>query len=319
MTRSGSRATFYLGCPEPHWLELVDVPLFVSHNRLSRRKRLPKARGAWSLDSGGFTELQNHGRWRIGPDQYIAAVRRYRDEIGHLRWAAPQDWMCEPIIIKGGRVGPLTFVGTGLSVPEHQRRTVENFLYLRDNAPDLPFIPVLQGWTLSDYFDCIALYEQAGVDLASYPVIGLGSVCRRQATSEIGDITGALAAQGLRLHGFGVKKQGLERYDEHLVSADSQAWSKAARFAPKRPGCTHRAKNCASCLSYALAWRADIVGDAAPAPPEPVTEPAGLPAGALGPAPCRTCGDHIAAKPTGRPARYCSQRCRQRAYRTRTT
>lgn len=315
---------FFLGCPEPSWLGLVDVPLFVSHNRLSRRSSrspLPRARGPWALDSGGFTELQRHGRWRIGPEEYIAAVRRYRDEIGHLVWAAPQDWMCEPLIIHGGRAGHQEFVGTHLSVAEHQERTVENFIYLRDHAPDLPFIPVLQGWTLSDYLACVELYEQAGVDLTEYPLVGLGSVCRRQATGEIGEITGALAGRGLRLHGFGVKSKGLERYSGNLVSADSMAWSMNARMEPKRTGCTHRAKNCASCLNYALAWRSRIVGGPVPVPmaPEPVTKPAGAPAGVPDPAPCGSCGEPVPVRATGRPAAYCSHRCRQRAYRTRAT
>ncbi len=34
---------------------------------------------------------------------------RYRDEIGCLLWAAPQDWMCEPWIT----------AKTGLTVAEH--------------------------------------------------------------------------------------------------------------------------------------------------------------------------------------------------------
>jgi hypothetical protein len=88
------------------------------------------------------------GEWRTSPSQYVAAVRRYRDQIGNLMWAAPQDWMCEPIVINGGKVGRLTFVGTGLSVAEHQRRTVANLLELRQLAPDLPFIPVLQGYAI---------------------------------------------------------------------------------------------------------------------------------------------------------------------------
>jgi hypothetical protein len=99
----------------------------------------------------------------------VAAVRRYRDEIGRLAWAAPQDWMCEPWII----------AKTGLSIAEHQRRTVENYLTLRTLAPDLPFIPVIQGWRRSDYLACVEMYVEAGVDLATAPVVGLGSVCRR--------------------------------------------------------------------------------------------------------------------------------------------
>jgi O-acetyl-ADP-ribose deacetylase (regulator of RNase III) len=31
----------------------------------------------WALDSGGFTELSLHGRWKATPAAYVAAVRRY--------------------------------------------------------------------------------------------------------------------------------------------------------------------------------------------------------------------------------------------------
>ena len=56
-------------------------------------------------------------------------------------------------------------------------------------------------------------------------MVGLGSVCRRQATAEIDFITDELAGLGLRLHGFGVKALGLRQYADRHVSADSLAWS----------------------------------------------------------------------------------------------
>jgi hypothetical protein len=129
-----------------------------------------------------------HGRWTLTPEEYVAAVRRYATEIGRLDWAAPQDWMCEPFIL----------AKTGLSVEEHQRRTVANYLRLKELAPDLPFIPVLQGWEQADYLACAAMYETAGVDLAAAPLVGVGSVCRRQATDEIGAIMRALAGKVCR-------------------------------------------------------------------------------------------------------------------------
>ena len=53
-----------------------------------------------------------------------------------------------------------------LSVVDHQQRTVENFLQLRSLAPDLPIIPVVQGWRLDDYLACVAMYAETGIDLA---------------------------------------------------------------------------------------------------------------------------------------------------------
>lgn len=255
---------FLLGTHHPGWLATAGVPLFVSDRRLRGYRRLPRAIASWALDSGGFTELQTYGRWTIGPAEYVARVRRYRDEIGMLLWAAPQDWMCEPIVIDGGTVGPIRFAGTGLSVVEHQRRTVANLLQLRELAPDLPFIPVLQGFQVADYLACVDLYAAAGVDLTREPLVGLGSVCRRQGTTEAQDILIALHRRGIhRIHGFGVKLAGLERYGPLLSSADSMAWSFTARRA-RRPlaGCTTH-KNCANCLRYALRWRNTALDSAA--------------------------------------------------------
>ncbi len=239
---------FYLGTHQPAWLARVDVPLMVSHRTLSGRGRLPRARCRWVLDSGGFTELSLFGRWQTSPAAYADAVARYAEEIGKLAWAGPQDWMCEPAML----------ARTGRNVAEHQAATVENYCLLRQLAPGLPFAPVVQGWRLSDYLACIYRYAAAGVDLAAVPLVGLGSVCRRQATGEIGAIAAELAAAGLRLHGFGVKQHGLARYADRLESADSLAWSYAARRRPALPGCTgHR--NCANCPRYALAWRDRVI------------------------------------------------------------
>lgn len=90
------------------------------------------------------------------------------------------------------------------------------------------------------------------MDLLSFDRVGLGSVCRRQNSLSIGIIASSLAAEGIKLHGFGVKTQGLELYGEHLASWDSLAWSYDARRNPPLPGHTH--KSCANCLEWAAMW-----------------------------------------------------------------
>jgi hypothetical protein len=243
----GRSVIFYLGVHMPNWLEQVNFPLFISRTRLANHKTLPRAAAPWALDSGGFTQLNLMGQWNISPARYIREVRRYTQEIGHLEWAAPMDWMCEPWII----------AKTGLSITEHQRRTVDNYLTLRAAAPDLPFIPVLQGWSMADYLQCADMYAAAGVDLTALPLVGLGSVCRRQSTGEIGAITATLANYGLNLHGFGVKTAGLRSYSIYLASADSMAWSaRGRRIHP----CIHgRAKSEANCLTFAREWRTHVL------------------------------------------------------------
>jgi hypothetical protein len=100
------------------------------------------------------------------------------------------------------------------------------------------------------------LYAAHGVDLTVAPLVGVGSVCRRQDTREAADILTALHTLGVRrLHGFGFKTGGLLAHGHLLASADSLAWSYAARRRPPRPECVGRHRNCANCPRYALAWR----------------------------------------------------------------
>ncbi len=234
---------FYLGVHQAAWLERdLGIPLLVSHRRLAGRRTLPRATHEWALDSGGFTELSLYGRWRSDAHTYVAAVRRYAGDIGKLAWAAPQDWMVE----SGVRAR------TGLSVRTHLQRTVRNYLQLRDLAPELPIIPVIQGDEITDYHRCADLYERHGVDLAGLPLVGVGSVCRRSHTSEVERIARSLHARGLSTHCFGVKTLGLARYGEAVASSDSAAWSFSGRYLP---GCTPSHRSEANCLRYALAWR----------------------------------------------------------------
>lgn len=238
---------FWLG-GDVHWLATAGIPLMVSHRRLRRRATLPRAAAPWVCDSGGFTEVSQHGEWTIRPAEYTTALRRYRDEIGMLAWAAPQDWMCEPWIV----------ARTGLSVAEHQARTTANLIELRTQAPDLPIIPVLQGWNLDDYLRHVDAYAAAGIDLSAEPLVGLGSVCRRQSTAEIEAIVWTLARLGLRLHGFGVKAGGLAAYGHMLTSADSMAGSYGAR---RRVGrCPHGVVRWeANCPRWAAQWRDTVL------------------------------------------------------------
>lgn len=236
---------FWLGSHMPNWLSRTDVPLFISRRRLSRYKTPPVAIGPWALDSGGFSELSMFGEWQTSPRQYIDEVRRWRDTVGNLAWAAIQDWMCEPFIV----------AKTGKSVAEHQSRTVHSYMTLKSLAPEIPWIPVLQGWRCDDYLEHLDEYHRAiPFPLSRFRLVGVGSVCRRQGTEEALNILRSLRQHGLKLHGFGFKIDGLRNGGcELLASADSMAWSKQARHKAPLPGCQHAA--CNNCLRFALNWR----------------------------------------------------------------
>jgi hypothetical protein len=235
---------FYLGTHEPTWLNRAHVPLFVSAVRLRARckRKLPRAAAPWALDSGGFSVLDSLGHYPTTNREYAAEVRRWSDEIGQLDWAACQDWMTEERIL--GK--------TGLTVAEHQARTVQSYDELRQMNTGLPFLPVLQGFELDDYLACADLYAAAGVDLELEPIVGVGSVCRRQGMDEATAIFAELAGLGIRLHGFGIKQAGIAASWRSLVSADSMAWSYRARA--KKDPCRPGLKSCSHCAHFALAW-----------------------------------------------------------------
>lgn len=239
---------FIIGTHKAVWLERTNVPLFISVRTLMGRKKLPRALGPVTIDSAGFTELNKHGKWTITPKKYVEEVRRISEEVGQLAWAAAQDWMCEPFVLKK----------TGLSVEEHQRRTVQNYLELKSLAPDLPFTPVVQGYERKDYLRCVELYLKNGINLTKSPIVGVGTMCRRQGKHEAHMILGDLHKLGLRMHAFGFKKAGLLMSRRFLASSDSLAWSyDARRNQAVRCGGTH--KSCANCMTFALQWRQSLL------------------------------------------------------------
>ena len=241
---------FYLGTHKPYWLTQTGVPLFIADQHLRDRRTLPKAIGPWALDSGGFMQLKNTGRWQFTAREYVHRIARYQAEIGNLAWASPMDYMNEAIIQQA----------TGMNTAQHQWLTLQNYIELitiwaMEIGGPCPVIPVLQGWTNSDYYRHREMYEAAGIDLAALPTVGLGTICRRQDTVRAGHLV--MFLDDLRLHGFGVKTQGLENFGHRLASADSMAWSYDAYRNEPLPGHTHQ--TCSNCLEYALAWRTRLL------------------------------------------------------------
>ena len=251
--------TYYVGTHHPEWLwtDGPRFPMCVSRHSLKRCKRPGRARVPWILDSGGYTVLSQGGdgdppaRWPITAEQYVAEVARWAEEIGNLVWAAPMDHMCEPWVLRR----------TGRTVDVHQCLTVENYCLLCQLWPQFsslpcPFIPVLQGWSAGSYLWCQERYEQAGVDLAALPTVGLGSVCRRKSVIQISNVVTTVSP--LRIHGFGFKIDALAATASRLVSADSLSWSLDARYNPPLPGHETRHKRCNNCREYAAEWLASL-------------------------------------------------------------
>jgi hypothetical protein len=227
---------FYVGLHQPSDARHFDRA-FISVNRIRGRKK-PIGAAAWIMDSGAFTEIATHGRYRQPVEEYAREINRWADDPA-LVAAVAQDWMCEPWIVEK----------TGLSVEEHQRLTIERYdalLPLVD--PRVYVMPVLQGYTAGDYLRHL---EQYGARLAVCAYVGVGSVCKRNAN--IFSIERILTSikfvrPDLRLHGFGLKSTSLSSgvVRDCLYSADSMAWSFAARKQGRDGNCWREAAAFAS-------------------------------------------------------------------------
>ena len=171
------------------------------------------------MDSGAFTEISTHGRYRHSVEAYAAEINQWASDPGLLA-AVAQDYMCEPFILEK----------TGLTVDDHQRLTIERYDALR-RASSVPVIPVLQGYTVADYLRHLEAY---GARIEAGAWVGVGSICKRNSSpAEIEMILQAIRRRrpDMRLHGFGLKISALAEGSvrDALHSADSMAWSYSAR------------------------------------------------------------------------------------------
>ena len=211
---------FYVGLHQPSDAKHFERS-FISVNRLRGRKSGFDVRD-WIMDSGAFTEISTHGHYRHEVGEYADEIRRWHGN-GNLQAAVAQDWMCEPFIVKK----------TGLSVVEHQRRTVERYDALLDYDLPVHIMPVLQGFDPDDYRRHIEMY---GDRLTGGMWVGVGSICKRNGSP--GDVLNVLAAveqerPDLDKHGFGLKITALQHggIRSILATGDSMSWSYAARMA----------------------------------------------------------------------------------------
>lgn len=211
---------FFVGLHQPSDAKHVDAA-FISISRIRNRKSA-FAVGDWIMDSGAFTELERHGRYREQPEVYAAQVKRWASN-GNLLAAVSQDYMCEAWMLEK----------TGLTIADHQRLTIERYdALMACDTGGVYILPVLQGYAPADYVDHIRQY---GARLALGAWVGVGSVCKRNGDpSAIEDVLIAIKRErpDLRLHGFGVKTTALASgvVRELLETADSMAWSFAARI-----------------------------------------------------------------------------------------
>lgn len=246
---------FFVGLHQPADARHFDL-VCISINRLRHRKKRVEC-GEVLVDSGAFTELNLHGGYRHAVEEYAAELYRLNSTgVVEIAAAVAQDYMCEPFML----------AKTGLTIDDHQRLTVNRYDALIaeldrlfGGKPLFPVMPVLQGYAPSDYVRHVEMY---GDRLKPRMWVGVGSVCKRNGDPEaIVEVLTAIhrVRSDLLLHGFGVKQTALMHpgVRDLLYSADSMAWSFAARRQGRDGNSWHEAKSFADRVQAAASRALD--------------------------------------------------------------
>lgn len=217
-----------------------------------------------ALDSAGFTSVS---LWKQkGPQAGMASVYpwSYQQfvELAALigpNWYAQPDLCCEPEIASSQAEIDYRIDATA-TLLEGTLRIVyawQNELAKSCSAETVaslvrPPVPVLQGWSRSDYqrsLDLmISVWQRWEPWIASPALIGVGSVCRRSVHHSEYGLRAILASlegmvpTGSRLHLFGVKGaclSDLKMHDSFIASADSMAFDVGARIKAHQMGCSN--------------------------------------------------------------------------------
>lgn len=194
---------------------------FISINVIKNRKKFFPVND-WVLDSGAFTTINKYGFYPHSVQDYAKDIKKWHKN-GNMLAAVAQDYMCEPFVL----------AKTGKTIKEHQKLTLRRYLSLCNcDVGSAYILPVLQGYSVEDYLEHLKMY---GPFLMENAWIGLGSVCKRNGKPDaILSILTEIKKRrpDLNIHGFGLKTTSIavKEIRKLLYSADSMAWSFAARY-----------------------------------------------------------------------------------------
>ena len=238
-----NRPTFLLGLPAlregPLWTtaRALGAPVLISANALSRWAMDEQGYRTWAgfdtralnlvhahpvaLDSAGFVAAHRYRGFPWNTDDYL-------DLAGSAPWVwrASQDWCVEPEIARDEDAVLDRISGT-------VRLNVQCLNGARRRGIAHNFVPAIQGWRPEHYLRCIERMPF----VADYPLIGVGSMCRRHVAGPNGilrvldALESAFAGTGTHFHLFGLKSQGIQHavMRPRVASCDSQAYGMAAR------------------------------------------------------------------------------------------
>jgi hypothetical protein len=171
---------------------------------------------SFCIDSGGFTAARRWGCYPWTIAEYVRFIREESASGVPLDFCAILDYACEPSVDR-------STYATNLQRIE---ATIRNEQACREEAPELPWLPVLQGDSLAEReYD---LERRQALGLLPETYAGVGSVCGRSpaAASEVICFY-AERLPGVRLHAFGIHIRALDDDRTYLAlgSWDTYGWN----------------------------------------------------------------------------------------------
>jgi len=179
------------------------------------------------LDSGGFSLLSQYADYPFSIEEYIQLAHYIKDN-NLLTLIATMDYPCESEINR-----------TQLHTNEERiQKTVDNAVACYDADISLPWVPVIQGYTIDEYLTCLDLYYESGIESFYWAI---GSICSRKGHNlQMRNIVVTIAKRlepECKLHAFGLGIKFL--YDpqifSNIYSSDSAAWNYRAVSREQKP------------------------------------------------------------------------------------
>jgi len=169
------------------------------------------------LDSGGYSFFSRWGDYPFSISSYVDLANILKD-MYPLERVATLDYPCEPKI---NRINDLQ------TNEERIRATVNMAGGCIDEDKTLPWLPVIQGYTINEYLYCLDLYADIGITSDYWAI---GSICSRKGNLlELRNLIVTIRDQfdNEKLHAFGLGIPFLKdpQIFQAIYSSDSSAWN----------------------------------------------------------------------------------------------
>lgn len=168
------------------------------------------------LDSGGYSFFSRWGDYPFSIEDYVGLAHLLQDKYPLYR-VATLDYPCEPDIDRSHL----------MTNEDRIKKTVSNAVECMHTDQNLPWLPVIQGYTTNEFLSCIDLYEEVGITSDYWAI---GSICSRKGNPlELRKIITSIKEQhpNGKLHAFGLGIPFLRdpQIFQAIYSSDSAAWN----------------------------------------------------------------------------------------------